>query len=267
VLRAAVDRAVAGPTPQLIPISGQPGIGKSALGRQLQAMGASRAPFAAGKLDQYQLAVPYAAFAQALQMLVRDILAKSEEVVAHWRAALKDAMGPNGQLIINLAPEIELIVGKQAPVPELQPQEVRNRFQSLFRSVLAVFAGREHPLILLLDDLQWAGPATIDPLVDVLTSHELTNLLVVGAYREDVPGAGSLTRAAEAIRRAGGLVKELRLSPLSISDVGRLVSDALHSETARVGTLAEVLHTKTAGNPFFAVQFLRRTSSRSSGSR
>jgi len=256
-LRAAVDHAVAGATPQLILISGQPGIGKSALGRQLQAMAASRALFAAGKLQQYHLEVPYPAMAQALKMLVRDILARSEEVVAHWRAALKDAMGPNGQLIINLAPEMELIVGKQAPVPDLQPQEARNRFQSLFRSLLAVFAGREHPLVLFLDDLQWAGPGNIDLLVDFLTSQEVTNLLVVGAYREDGPGADSLTRAAEAIRSAGGLVKELRLSPLSISDVARLVSDALHSETARVGALAEVLHSKTAGNPFFTVQFLR----------
>src|SRR5260370_7783441 len=163
---------------------------------------------AAGEVEQFRLEVPYPAMAQALKMLVRDILARSEEVVAHWRAALKDALGPNGQLMINLVPETELIVGKQPPVPELQPQEARNRFQSLFRNLFAVIAGREHPLVFFLDDLQWATPGSIELLVDVLTSHEVTNLLVVAAYRQDGPSPDSLAPPAEPIRIPGSPVND-----------------------------------------------------------
>ena len=259
-LRAAFERALGDPPPQLVLISGSAGIGKSTLGRQLQAMAASRALFATGKPDQYHLDVPYAALAQAVQMLVRDLLGKSERVIERWRVALKEALGANGQLIANLVPELELIAGTQPPVPELQPQEAQNRFKSLFRSLLAVFARRERPLVLFLDDLQWADRATIDLLSELLSSGELENILVVGAYREEDPGAASLLRASEAIGSAGVPVTRIPLLPLSLDDVVSLVSDAVRSARARARPLAEALHAKTGGNPFFAVQFLRSLS-------
>src|SRR5258705_11690905 len=217
-LRAAIDRVAEG-TRELVLISGPAGIGKSALGGELQPMTASRALFAAGKPDQYRLTIPYAALGQALRMIVRDILGRSEEVVERWRLALKEALGVNGELIVNLVPELELIIGKQAPVPELQPHDAQNRFRSLFRRLLAVFAQPGDPLLLFLDDLHWAGPSAIELLIHVLSCQELSNVLVVGAYRDDDPGADALVHAAAAIRDSGGQVTELPLLPLSVDDI------------------------------------------------
>src|SRR6202035_3892126 len=114
-----------------------------------------RGLFASGKFDQYKRDIPYTTLAQAFQTLVRQILAKSEAEVSQWREALRNAIGPNGQLIVNLIPEVEFIIGKQPPVPDLSPQDAHNRFQMVFRRFLAAFARKEHPLALFLDDLQW----------------------------------------------------------------------------------------------------------------
>src|SRR5262249_25679557 len=148
-------------------------------------------------------------------------------------------------------------IGKQAPVPELQPHDAQNRFRSLFRRLLAVLAQPGHPLVLFLDDMHWAGPSTIELLVDVLSWQELSNVLVVGAYRDDDPGAALLVGATAAIRDSGGQVTAVPLLPLSIDDVVTMVGDRVHSTEARVQVFGEVVHAKTGGNPFFAVQFLR----------
>src|SRR6202043_1969362 len=129
--------------------------------------------------------VPYATLAQAFQSLVRPLLGKNESELGRWRDVLREALGANGQLIVNLVPELELVIGKQAPVPDLPPQDAQNRFQMVFRRFLGVFARLEHPLALFLDDLQWLDAATLGLVAHLVTHPEVRHLLLVGAYRDN----------------------------------------------------------------------------------
>ena len=256
-LLAAFGRVVAHGTPELVLVSGYSGVGKSSVVNELhKALVPPRGLFAAGKFDQYKRDIPYATLADAFQTLVRQILVKSEAEVEQWRSDLREAVGPNGQLMVNLIPGLEFILGKQPPVPELSARDAQNRFQLVFRRFLCAFARPEHPLALFLDDLQWLDVASLELLEYLIRHSEVQHLLLVGAYRDNEVGpAHPLTRTLEAIRKAGARVQEIVLAPLGLSDVGALVSDALHCERDRAWPLAELVQNKTAGNPFFAVQF------------
>ena len=196
--------------------------------------------------------------AQAFLGLLRPVLTKSEAELSKWRGALREALDPNGQLIVDLVPELELIIGEQPPVPEVLPHDARARFQVIFRRFISVFARPEHPLALFLDDLQWLDAATLDLLEDLLTQPEVQHLLLIGAYRDnEVNSAHPLIRRIEAVRSAGAAVHEIRLAPLDQQYVTQLLVDALHTEPKRAAPLAQLVHEKTAGNPFFVIQFLR----------
>ncbi|MEH2567837.1 AAA family ATPase [Bradyrhizobium sp. AZCC 2289] len=257
-LLASFDRVVANGTPQLVLVSGYSGIGKSSVVNELhKVMVPPRGLFASGKFDQYKRDIPYSTLAQAFQSLIRPLLGKSDPELAGWREAFREALGPNGRLIIDLVPELKLIVGDQPPVPELPLHDAQCRFQLVFRRFLAVFARREHPLALFLDDLQWLDSATLDLLEDLLTQPDVQHLMLIGAYRDnEVNSAHPLIRKLEAIRKAGAVVHEIILTPLAREDLGRLIGDALHCEPERVTALAELIHEKTAGNPFFAIQLI-----------
>jgi PAS domain S-box-containing protein len=257
-LLAAFDRVVTQGAPELVLVSGYSGVGKSSLVNELhKVLVPQRGLFAAGKFDQYKRDIPYATLAQAFQTLIRQILVKSEAEVEQWRRALSEALGAHGQLIVNLVPELEFITGKQPAVPDLPPQEVQNRFQLVFRRFLGVFARREHPLALFLDDLQWLDAATLDLIEHLVTHAEVRRLLLVGAYRDnEVGSAHPLLRTLEAIRKADGKVREIVLTPLGPDDVGRLAASALHCDVERARPLTQLVHEKTGGNPFFAIQFL-----------
>ena len=256
-LLAAFDRVVAHGTAELVLVSGYSGIGKSSVVNELhKALVPPRGLFASGKFDQYKRDIPYATLAQAFQSLVRTLLGQSEVALGRWRDALGEALGPNGQVIVNLVPELELVIGKQPPVADLPPQETQNRFQMVFRRFLGVFAREEHPLALFLDDLQWLDTATLVLLEHLVTHAEVRHLMLVGAYRDNEIGpAHPLMRTLEAIRGAGARVQEIVLTPLGLDDVGRLVADALHCEPERARPLAQLVQEKTGGNPFFAIQF------------
>src|SRR4029077_13128127 len=164
-------------------------------------------------------------------------------------------LGVNGALMVTLLPDLALIIGPQSPAPELPPRDAQRRFKLVFRRLLGVFAQPEHPLALFLDDLQWLDVATLELLEDLLTQPDLNHLLLVGAYRdEEATPAHPLMLRMAAVRQAGGRVLEIVLKPLGLEDVSRIVADALHSDRAR--PLARLVHEKTAGNPFFAIQFL-----------
>src|SRR5271157_4741525 len=169
-LLACFDRVVARGTPELVLVSGFSGIGKSSVVHELhKVLVQPRGLYAFGKFDQYKRDIPYVTLAQAFQSLVRSLLSQGEVELGRWRDSFSEALGSNGQLIVNLVPELELIIGKQPAVPDLRPQETKNRFQMVFRRFLGVFARKEHPLVLFLDDLQWLDSATLDLLEHFVT--------------------------------------------------------------------------------------------------
>ena len=207
-LLAAFDRVVKSGAPELVLVSGYSGIGKSSVVNELhKALVPPRGLFASGKFDQYKRDIPYSTLAQAFQSLVRPLLGKSDAELSGWRDALLEALGPNGRLMVDLVPELKLIIGEQPPVPELPPQDAQGRFQLVFRRFIGVFARPEHPLALFLDDLQWLDAATLDLLEDLLTRSDLQHLMLIGAYRDnEVDAAHPLMRKLEAIRSAGAKV-------------------------------------------------------------
>jgi PAS domain S-box-containing protein len=257
-LLAAFERVVQSGAPELVLVSGYSGVGKSSVVNELhKALVPPRGMFASGKFDQYKRDVPYATLAQALQGLIRPLLGKSEAELARWRAILVEALNPNGRLMIELVPELELIIGEQPLVPELAPQDALRRFQLVFRRLIGVFARPEHPLALFLDDLQWLDAATLDLFEDLLSHSDLQHLMLIGAYRDnEVTSAHPLMRRLDAIRDAGGKVAEIALAPLGREHVGQLVADSLRCELEHSTPLAQLVHEKTGGNPFFAVQFI-----------
>jgi serine/threonine protein kinase len=185
-LIAAFDRVVAQGTTELVLVSGYSGIGKSSVVNELhKVLVLPRGLFASGKFDQYKRDIPYATLGQAFQSLVRSLLSQSDAELGRWRDSLSEALGPNGQLIVNLVPELELVIGKQPPVPDLPSRDAQNRFQLVFRRFLGVFARKDHPLALFLDDLQWLDAATLDLLEHLVTHSEVRHLLLVGAYRDN----------------------------------------------------------------------------------
>jgi predicted ATPase/signal transduction histidine kinase len=256
-LRAAFDRVAANGTTELALVSGYAGIGKSSAVHELRVSAAAHCLFAAGKFDQYQRDIPYATLAQALRSLTRQLLGKSEAELTRWRDEFLAALGANGQLMVTLVPELALVIGEQPPIPRVEPQDAQTRFQAVFARFLGVFAKPEHPLVLFLDDLQWLDSGTLELLERLVARAEVPHLLLIGAYRDNEVGSTHpLSRTIAAIREAGGAVSHIAVAPLAVSHLARLTADALHTDVARVYSLAELLYEKTGGNPFFAIQFI-----------
>jgi PAS domain S-box-containing protein len=257
-LLAAFDRIVNGGAPELVLVSGYPGIGKSSVVNELQpVLVPPRGLFASGKFDQYKRDIPYSTLAQAFQSLIRPLLGKSEADLAPWRDALREALGLNAGLIVDLVPEVKLIIGAPPPVPELPPQDAQRRFQLVFRQFIGVFARPEHPLALFLDDLQWLDAATLDLVEDLLNRSDLRNLLLIGAYRDnEITASHPLMRKLDAIKTAGGTVNEITLGPLAREHIGQLIADTVRCASEPTAPLPQLVHEKTGGNPFFAIQFI-----------
>ncbi|HJZ69433.1 MAG TPA: serine/threonine-protein kinase PknK, partial [Blastocatellia bacterium] len=257
-LLASFDRIVNGGVQELVLVSGYSGIGKSSVVNELQpVLVPPRGLFASGKFDQYKRDIPYATLAQAFQSLIRPLLAMSETELEKWRHDLRDALDQNGQLIVDLVPELKLVIGDQPPVPEVAAQDAQRRFQLVFRRFISVFARPEHPLALFLDDLQWLDAATLDLLEDLLTRSGLQHLMVIGAYRDnEVDAAHPLMRKLEAIRSAGGKVNEITLGPLTQGHLTQLLADVLRCEPEQNMPLVQLVEEKTGGNPFFTIQFI-----------
>jgi PAS domain S-box-containing protein len=254
----AFERVVTSGTPELVLVSGYSGIGKSSVVNELhRVVVPPRGLFAAGKFDQYQRDIPYATLAQAFQSLIRRLLGEREADLAPWRDAFRDALGPNGRLMLDLVPELKHIIGDQPPVPDLPPHDARRRFQLVLRQFIGVFARPDHPLTLFLDDLQWLDAATLDLLEELLTPAGMPHLMLIGAYRDnEVTAAHPLMRTLDAIRNAGATVREITLAPLASEDVAQLIADTLRCDPDRTAPLAQLVHERTAGNPFFTLHFM-----------
>ncbi|MCK6548299.1 AAA family ATPase [Myxococcota bacterium] len=257
-LQDAFDRVAAGGRAELVLVAGPAGIGKTALVNELRkALLPRGAIIAAGKCDDDKHDIPYATLAQALQTLVRHALSERDADIARWRRALRDAVGPNGGVVAALVPDLGLLIGEQPPVPEVPSQDAQNRFNITFRQLFDAFARPEHPLVLFLDDLQWIDDATLRLLEHVLTHPGVRHLLVLGGYRDnDVGRPRVMPAAVAALRDAGAETSLLSLGPLTSDDVRRFTADALRCSEDHARSLAELVSTKTGGNPFFVGQFL-----------
>jgi predicted ATPase/class 3 adenylate cyclase/tRNA A-37 threonylcarbamoyl transferase component Bud32 len=257
VLLGAFERIGAGAF-ELLLVAGYSGIGKTRLVQELlPAATARRAHFASGKFDQFRRDAPYASLSDALGQLTRYLLADTDAVVAAWRERLLVAASGNGSLLIELVPDLELVLGAQPPVPELPPTEAENRFHFTVRRFVRALATEEHPLVLFLDDLQWADLPSIRLLERLATDLESRDLLIVCGYRDnEVSAAHPFTLALEAIRKSGARVESIRLGNLTSADVERFSADALHTTPEEVRELAALCFDKTQGNPFFLNQFL-----------
>lgn len=244
---------------ELMLIGGYSGIGKSVLVRELyKPITRSRGYFITGKFDQFQRNIPYAAIVDAFRGLMRQLLTEGEAQLSHWRETLLTALGPNGRVIVDVIPEMELIIGPQPVLPVLAPTEAGNRFNLVFQNFIQAFSWADRPLVLFLDDLQWVDAATLKLIELMLVDADTHHLLVIGAYRDnEVDAAHPLTLAVTQWQRRGAPIEYITLKPLGERDVTQLIADTLKTDLAAVQPLSQLVMQKTRGNPFFVNEFLR----------
>jgi predicted ATPase/signal transduction histidine kinase len=258
-LLQGLERVAQRGQPEFILVRGYSGIGKSSLVNELgRPVAQRRGFFLSGKCDQFQREIPYTPLAKALRGLTYQLMASPEPERTRWRERLHEAWGDQGQVLVDVVPPLEFLVGRQPPVPELPPAEAQHRFNRLFLKFLGVFATPERPLVVFLDDLQWVDLASLRVLRYLLTRPDALPLLLVGACRDNEIGPShALAEALAEMRQADARVLDLHLPPLGLEHVQRLVSDALPGATEPIsGPLAALIHEKTGGNPFFLLQFM-----------
>ena len=243
---------------EMMVVGGYAGIGKSVLIQQLyKPLTAQRGYFISGKFDQIQRNRPYSAVVSALQALVRQLLTESPAQLARWQEKLVAAFGLSGQMIIDVIPEIEQIVGSQPPLPQLERAEANNRFNTVFQNFIRVFCDVSHPLIMFLDDLQWADSASLRLMELMMMDHRTEYFLLLAAYRDhEVDANHPAMRTIERLQEQGVIVNRLTLGPLRQKETAQLLADALHRDIGDVASLADLLVAKTLGNPFFINEFL-----------
>lgn len=247
------------PVAELILVTGYSGIGKSSLVQELyKPITAQRGHFISGKFDQFQRNVPYSAIVNAFTGLLKQLLGEPEAILQQWRDRLLAALGANGQVVIDVIPEVELVIGTQPPVPSLAAIESQNRFNLVFQHFIQSFCRLDHPLVLFLDDLQWADIATLSLIERLLGDSQIDYLLMIGAYRDNEVSTGHpLTLAIEQLHQKGANLEQIALPPLRLKHVEQMIADTLHTKAQLVKDLAELVMCKTEGNPFFANEFLK----------
>lgn len=257
-LLAAFER-VSQQNREMMLVAGFSGIGKSALVNEVhKPIVRQRGYFIKGKFDQFKRNIPFSAFVQAFQNLMRQLLTENYAQIEQWQCKILSALGEQAQVIIDVIPELELLIGKQQSVPELSLGASQNRFNLLFSKFIRVFSQAEHPLVIFLDDLQWADSASLK-LMQLLISEADTNyLLVIGAYRDnEVSNAHPLMLTLEEIRISGATINQITLAPLKQFSLNQLLADTLSCSLELAEPLTELVIKKTQGNPFFATQFLK----------
>ncbi|MBW4613860.1 MAG: AAA family ATPase [Desmonostoc vinosum HA7617-LM4] len=257
-LLAAFERVSQG-TSEMMLVLGYSGIGKTVLIQEVyKPLTYQRGYFISGKFDQFQRDIPYASLIQAFRSLIRQLLTESEAEINKWREKLQTELGENGQVIIQVIPEIELIIGSQLPVPDLPPAELRNRFNIVFQKFIKVFTQPEHPLVIFLDDLQWADKASLELIQLLMTAVNNKYLFFIGAYRDnEVNEVHPLIQSLEAIAKAKVTINRIFLPPLALNQVTELISDTFFVKSRTAKPLAQLLYEKTGGNPFFINEFLK----------
>ncbi|MCT7980085.1 SpoIIE family protein phosphatase [Laspinema olomoucense] len=244
---------------ELMLVSGFSGIGKSVIVQEIhKPIAQQRGYFISGKFDQFNRDIPYQSLIQAFQNLIRQILTETPERLARWQQRIMEALGTEGQVITDVIPELELLIGVQPLVPELPPTETQNRFNLLFQKFIAVFAQKEHTLVVFLDDLQWVDLASLKLIQRLATASESQALLIIGAYRDnEVDAAHPLISAVEEMEEQGAIINRIELQPLKLEHINQLIADTLHCSETKSLPLGELISTKTQGNPFFINQLLK----------
>ncbi len=254
----AMERVSQGANEMML-VTGYSGIGKSSLVQEIyKPITKQQGYFTSGKFDQFQRNIPYSSLVQAFRSLIRQLLTESQGKIDTWREKLLAAFGINGQLIIDVIPEVELIVGQQPTLPELAAAEAQNRFNFVFQNFIQVFTQAEHPLVLFLDDLQWSDTASLKLIELLMTASSNRYLLIIGTYRDnEVSASHPLMLTVDAIKKFGATVNEILLTNLSLPNITQLTADTLNSSQENVRPLAKLVLEKTHGNPFFINEFLK----------
>lgn len=243
---------------ETVMISGYSGIGKSAIVNELQrSITQTQGFFISGKFEQYKRDIPHATISDAFQKLIYFILCKKEATILEWKSTIEEALFPYAQLIIDLIPNLELVIGKQPSIPPLPYAQIHNLFQETFKKFVSIFATKEHPLVLFLDDLQWIDNASLS-LIEYLINHsENSVIFLVFAYRDnELNDSHPLSIALKKNENNNPHIHKIELNPLSLEHTISLIQDALLCSRAQSLSLAELIHKKTEGNPFFIIQFL-----------
>lgn len=260
-LLTAFNRVASGKSQiELILVGGYSGIGKSALVQEIyKPITEKRGYFISGKFDQFQRNIPYSAVVNAFKGLVKQLLTETETELNKWREKISVAVGVNAQVIIDVIPEVELIIGSQPPVPELGPKESQNRFNLVFGNFLRCFGSAEHPLAIFLDDLQWADSASLKLMELIMTDVDIQYLFLMGAYRDnEVNPSHLLTLVIDDLRSQGAIINRITLAALAAEHISKLIAETLQEDIESVKELAELLVNKTGGNPFFVNEFLKK---------
>jgi PAS domain S-box-containing protein len=244
---------------QMILVRGYSGIGKSVLVKEVyKPITRQQGYFCAGKFDQFQRNIPYFSLVQAFHGLIEQLLAENDLLIADWRQKLLAALGNNGRVMIDLIPELELIIGAQPALTELAAMESQNRFNLVFKNFVQVFTRLEHPLVLFLDDLQWADEASLLLIQLLMTETQGHYLYIIGAYRNnETTPAHPLILTLDEISKTEGLISYITLRPLASIEVNQLIITTLKVSLETAAPLTELVLTKTNGNPFFVNEFLK----------
>ena len=257
-LLAAFERTRTG-TIEMMMISGPAGIGKTALVQEIsKTVMSRRGHFIAGKFDQFQHNIPYSALIRALQSLIRQLLSESEAVVEKWRKSIKAMIGSNGKVIADILPEVELIIGPQPSVPLLAPVEAKNRFLKVFQNFIGLFSQPDSALVIFLDDLQWADEDSLKLIEQLLTAPDNNYIFFIGAYRDsDLSISHPAIQMLEKINKSGVTANSITLGPLTLTNIACLIADTMRCVPDQCRPLAELVLSKTGGNPFFMLEFLK----------
>lgn len=244
---------------ELILVKGSSGNGKTELiNRTLRPLAEKKGFFTSGKFKQFQRDEPYIPFEQAFRNLIKQILTEPEEAIEKWKKQLVNDLGKNGEIISQMIPEIELLIGNQVPIKSIDPQKSKRRFQMVIQKFMKMFMSKDHPLVLFLDDLQWADISSLNLLRDICINTKNSHLLIVCAYRDDeIKDILKFNEIIEEIKNAGVKVRNIYLTHLNFNNTQKLISDTLLSEEERVKPFSEIVYRKTLGNPFFINQLLQ----------
>ncbi|MBE9001976.1 AAA family ATPase [Nostoc sp. LEGE 12447] len=258
ILLEAFERVASG-TSEFMLVAGFSGIGKTAVVNEVhKPIVRQRGYFIKGKYDQFNRNIPLSAFVQAFRDLMGQLLGESDTQLKQWKWKILTALGENAQVIIDVIPELEQIIGQQSPVVELSGNASQNRFNLLFQKFIQVFTTVTHPLVMFLDDLQWADSASLNLIQVLIGQRESGFMLLIGAYRDnEVSPAHPLILTLEEIKKAGTTVNTITLAPLSQESLNSLVTDTLQCPAAIAQPLTQLVYQKTQGNPFFSTQFLK----------